>query len=284
MINAQYRFPITQNTVSRHFYYSLGVAGIFGKKTGSRPQQSRVIQVPTIKPLDRDGDGILDDTDECPDQPGMAIFQGCPDTDNDSIPDKEDSCPMVFGVIRYNGCPVPDSDKDGINDEEDKCITVPGVASNAGRPPPDRDGDGIEDAFDKCPESAGVPGNNGCPEKENEELRVAVADAARSIFFATGSHRLLPTSYAALNKIVQVLADNPDLKASVEGHTDNTGDKVKNDWLSKARARVVNDYLVRKGIEQSRLQFKGFGENRPVAGNNTKSGRAKNRRVEIRLR
>jgi outer membrane protein OmpA-like peptidoglycan-associated protein len=71
---------------------------------------------------------------------------------------------------------------------------------------------------------------------------------------------------------------------TIEGHTDNTGSSQKNEKLSLARARAVYDYLVKKGIEASRLNFQGFGDARPVADNGTAGGRAKNRRVEMRLR
>ena len=58
----------------------------------------------------------------------LASLQGCPDRDGDGITDAEDKCPDVPGLARYQGCPIPDTDKDGINDEVDKCPTVPGVS------------------------------------------------------------------------------------------------------------------------------------------------------------
>lgn len=284
IVNAQYRFPITENTVSRHFYYSVGVAGIFGKKLNTSPKKVTINPVPVYAPTDRDGDGILDSADACPDRPGMARFRGCPDRDNDSIPDVEDSCPLVFGLKRYNGCPIPDSDNDGINDEEDKCVMVPGVVKYQGCPPPDRDRDGVEDEADNCPDIPGTTSANGCPEKVEKEHEVIVEEAAKQIFFATGSYRLLPSSYKHLDKIAGILSHNPKYRMTIEGHTDDIGSIEANDRLSRDRAKAVKDYLVKKGIDQDRLAFEGYGEKKPVADNGNPTGRAKNRRVEMKLR
>jgi hypothetical protein len=127
------------------FQVTLGLR-LFGKKT-------------IVLPPDRDGDGIYDKDDTCPDQPGVLEYEGCPipDTDGDGINDKEDKCPTVKGVLEYEGCPIPDTDGDGINDKEDKCPTVFGVIEYQGCPIPDTDGDGINDKEDKCPTVFGVP-------------------------------------------------------------------------------------------------------------------------------
>ncbi|HVY47433.1 MAG TPA: OmpA family protein [Minicystis sp.] len=130
--------------------------------------------------LDRDGDGIPDAADACPDVPGVPSEDpsknGCPevkDTDGDGIPDAEDACPTVKGVRdpdpKKNGCPA-DRDGDGIPDAVDACPDVKGVPSDDPKKngcPPDRDGDGIPDAEDACPDVPGVadpdPKKNGCP-------------------------------------------------------------------------------------------------------------------------
>jgi len=87
----------------------------------------------------------------------LASLKGCPDRDGDGIADIDDKCPDVKGLARYQGCPIPDTDKDGINDEEDKCPTVPGVARYQGCPIPDTDGDGVNDEEDKCINEADRP-------------------------------------------------------------------------------------------------------------------------------
>lgn len=115
--------------------------------------------VPVI--LDRDGDGIIDAEDLCPDTPGIVALNGCPDRDGDGLIDSEDNCPDIAGIARFEGC--PDTDGDGLMDSEDKCPEIAGLIDNEGCPVTDRDGDGVEDAQDKCPDVKGTVANNGCP-------------------------------------------------------------------------------------------------------------------------
>lgn len=114
---------------------------------------------------DRDGDGIPDEGDKCPDVFGLERYMGCPipDTDGDAINDELDECPQIAGVAKYNGCPVPDRDMDGVNDEMDKCPDLKGSPKYGGCPIPDTDGDGVNDDEDKCPTVIGMAKYNGCP-------------------------------------------------------------------------------------------------------------------------
>ncbi|MBU7577948.1 MAG: OmpA family protein, partial [Flavihumibacter sp.] len=86
-----------------------------------------------------------------------------------------------------------------------------------------------------------------------------------------------------LDKLVQLLKDNPTLRIQINGHTDAVGKASDNLALSNARAQAVVDYLVKKGIQPARLSFKGFGATQPIADNNTEEGRAKNRRTEVKV-
>lgn len=115
---------------------------------------------------DRDGDGIADKDDQCPDVFGLKEFQGCPDTDGDGIPDKGDACPTQIGKSNLNGC--PDRDGDGIADKDDQCPDVPGSKELIGCP--DKDGDGIADKDDKCPDVAGLKELNGCPDRDGDGI------------------------------------------------------------------------------------------------------------------
>lgn len=279
-VNAQYRVPVTHDNANYHFYYSIGIAGTIGKKKETPPPPPP----PPPPPSDRDGDGIIDIADQCPDVPGLAKYNGCPipDTDKDGINDEEDKCPTIPGTARYNGCPIPDTDKDGINDEDDKCPTVPGVARYQGCPVPDTDNDGVNDEEDKCPTVPGTAANNGCPEIKQEVIN-RVNYAAKNIFFATGSARLLSTSNKALNEVVKIMNENPDLKLTIDGHTDNVGTAEKNMTLSQNRANSVKTYLTKKGVDESRLMANGYGLTKPIATNKTAKGRAMNRRVEMQL-
>ncbi len=113
---------------------------------------------------DRDGDGIQDAQDLCPDVPGLAAFNGCPDTDGDGITDGEDQCPTVAGLKEFMGC--PDGDGDGVPDKDDACPTEKGLASNKGCPIRDADGDGIDDKDDACPTEKGTRETKGCPDTD----------------------------------------------------------------------------------------------------------------------
>jgi len=277
IINSQYRVPVTENA-SYHFYHSIGISGNIAPKKVVAP---KVVEVPVV--LDRDGDGIVDSLDACPDQAGLASLQGCPDRDGDGIADKDDKCPDVAGLAKYNGCPIPDTDNDGINDEEDKCPTVAGVARYQGCPVPDTDGDGVNDEEDKCPKEAGPATNFGCPVIDVVVVE-KVNKAAQNIFFATGSAKLLAKSNASLKDVAQILKDNPTYKIDVDGYTDITGSADKNQVLSENRANAVKDYLVTNGVDETRITATGHGINDPIADNKTAAGRAKNRRVEMKLR
>ena len=280
IINSQYRIPVTDLAAS-HLYHSIGIAGNIGKERVTTPKE---VILPVVAPLqDRDTDGIVDSLDACPDQAGSASLNGCPDRDNDNIADKDDSCPDVAGLAKYKGCPIPDTDNDGINDEEDKCPAVAGVARYQGCPIPDTDKDGVSDEEDKCPNEAGPASNFGCPEIAAEEID-KVNLAAKNIFFATGSPKLLAKSNSSLNNVVKILQDNPSYKVDIEGHTDTTGTAEKNQLLSQDRANAVKTYLISKGIDESRISSEGFGSYRPIATNKTAAGKAKNRRVEMKLR
>lgn len=272
-VTSQYRIPVTTNTANYHFFHQIGIAGVIGEK-----KQPKII-TPPAPPLDTDKDGIIDSLDKCPTVPGLAKYQGCPipDTDKDGINDEEDKCPTVPGVARYQGCPIPDTDKDGINDEDDKCPTVPGLARYQGCPATDTDNDGVPDEEDKCPTVAGPKENNGCP------TLAAYKFDAKKVQFVIGSATLTKEAKVELDKGVQIMNEHPDLKVSVEGHTDNTGDANFNQKLSERRAAAVKDYVVKKGISADRLVTSGYGQTRPIADNKTAAGRAANRRVEFKV-
>jgi outer membrane protein OmpA-like peptidoglycan-associated protein len=229
---------------------------------------------------DTDGDGFPDKDDECPTTAGR--WNGCPDTDFDGIPDKNDNCPTEAGPSSNGGCPeVVDSDGDGVPDKEDKCPTEKGIAANNGCPA-DTDGDGVADAVDKCPTTAGPASNFGCPEVK-QEVKERLKFATKAVQFETAKATLKNQSFAVLDEIVEIMRQYPDYTLSVSGHTDNTGDEMKNLRLSEARAKTCYDYLLFRGIKAERLRYAGFGEERPIADNDTAEGREQNRRVDFEL-
>jgi len=115
---------------------------------------------------DRDGDGVWDKKDLCPDEPGEMALQGCPDKDQDQIPDKDDACPHQPGIAAFRGC--PDTDNDGVADAGDACPTEKGPIYLKGCP--DLDGDSIPDKEDACPDMAGLRQFKGCPDTDGDGI------------------------------------------------------------------------------------------------------------------
>jgi OOP family OmpA-OmpF porin len=205
------------------------------------------------------------------------------DSDGDGVTDAMDQCPGTPAGITVDaaGCPL-DSDEDGVPDYQDQCPDTPvGVKVDANGCPLDSDGDGVPDSLDQCPRTpSGVKVDaNGCP------VTILGAGAAAWAFndinFETGKADIQPASYSILNEIATALGANPQLNVVVEGHTDSTGARSFNMDLSQRRAQAVVDYLVGKGVSPSRLSAKGYGPDRPIADNDTRLGRSKNRRVQF---
>jgi outer membrane protein OmpA-like peptidoglycan-associated protein len=105
----------------------------------------------------------------------------------------------------------------------------------------------------------------------------------KNIFFDLNKYDLKPESQVELDKLVQLMKDNPTVKIQINGHTDNIGKSTDNLKLSDLRARSVISYLTAKGIESVRLTSKGWGDTQPLANNSSPEGRAQNRRTELRV-
>lgn len=212
--------------------------------------------------LDRDGDGIADDQDGCPD---VA-------EDEDDFKDSD-------------GCPEPDNDEDGVPDGQDSCPNAAGTKELEGCP--DTDQDDVPDHIDACADKPGPPENDGCP-FENPPFVILEKDRLRlraNVLFETGEARIQKQSFPILDEVATVMLAHPDVgPITVEGHTDDRGNASYNRDLSTRRARSVVDYLTRKNVEKKRLKSRGFGEDKPIATNDTPLGRARNRRVEFRIR
>jgi outer membrane protein OmpA-like peptidoglycan-associated protein len=104
-----------------------------------------------------------------------------------------------------------------------------------------------------------------------------------NIFFDLGKATLRIESNAELDRLVKLMNDAPKLKIEISGHTDNTGSAAMNENLSQQRANAVVAYILTKGIDTSRLTAKGYGSKKPIATNDTESGRQQNRRTEFKI-
>jgi OmpA-OmpF porin, OOP family len=215
---------------------------------------------------DRDGDGIFDDDDVCPDnipeELVKGVFQssskkGCPlDSDNDGVPDYRSDClyntPLeISNGVDARGCPI-DTDQDGVPDYKDQCPNTPfGLKVD----------------------------ENGCP----FEIVKAPIILSGDVLFAFDKAVLTPQAKTQLEELIN--QPEIDLVKTIEivGHTDSIGKESYNQKLSEQRAASVANYLIKLGILASKVSYFGEGERNPIASNDTKIGRAQNRRVEIRI-
>lgn len=258
-------------------------------------------------PLDRDSDGVADYLDSCPDDPGTKALNGCPDGDNDGVADSEDRCPNVPGSLALRGCPdsdgdgvvdlddkcpntvigtkvdmsgcALDNDKDGVLNDDDRCPDFAGLASLKGCP--DTDGDGVSDIDDRCPKIMGTIANRGCPEiTKQDEIRITYL--GNKIFFENNSDKLKVASLVQLDVLCTILNKYEGAILNIDGYTDSNGSDAFNINLSQKRSESVKNYLISKGVSETRLIATGLGESKPIASNKTSLGRAKNRRVELK--
>ncbi|NQT24399.1 OmpA family protein [candidate division KSB1 bacterium] len=249
---------------------------------------------------DSDADGVLNRYDGCPKDPedmdGFEDEDGCPDPDNDGdgIPDMHDKAPNaaedVDGFEDADGVPDLDNDNDGIPDDRDAAPNIAedidGFEDEDGKPDPDNDQDGIPDEKDDCPNEPetvnGFEDDDGCPD---EEMEVIISKEAGTVIqgvtFNTGSSELSLNAQSVLDGVFRTMEANPAMKMEVGGYSDSTGPLALNMRLSQARADAVKAYLVRQGINPTRIESKGYGPASPVATNSTAEGRAQNRRIEF---
>jgi outer membrane protein OmpA-like peptidoglycan-associated protein len=248
---------------------------------------------------DRDGDGIADSVDKCPDDPenynGFEDNDGCPedpDTDGDKIADSVDTCvldPEDFDkYFDEDGCPDLDNDADTLLDVKDKCPLEPedpdGFEDDDGCPDPDNDQDQVLDPEDQCPNEPGPADGDpkGCPKKP---ALAVVTDCevkiTEQIHFEYNKAIIRPESFPVLDAVADILRKNPRIKLEIQGHTDNRGNAAYNKRLSDRRAASVLNYLTEHGTEASRLLSNGYGFERPLVPNDTDINRALNRRVQF---
>ncbi|MAD61261.1 MAG: hypothetical protein CMH49_07110 [Myxococcales bacterium] len=257
-----------------HFGLGTGLGGDFSS-VGLRilggitytPQPDKAGGVPLT---DSDGDGLIDIVDRCPKEPedrdGIEDFDGCPedDVDRDGIKDEVDRCPQQAEDLDQfqdeDGCPELDNDKDGIPDTVDRC---PNQA----------------EVFNQIDDTDGCPDKKPVVEEEGELIGLS-----EKIFFKHNESIILRRSFTVLEQVAKLIKQQKQIKkVRIEGHTDDTGGVEFNLNLSKERADAVKMHLVGLGVEIDRLESAGYGDQRPIASNDTDKGRALNRRVDFRI-
>ncbi|GEM_PF-433590 len=220
---------------------------------------------------DRDGDGIDDKVDECPDEAGVAENNGCPE--------------IIIEEI--------DTDKDGIADNKDNCVNEKGYLSNNGCPEPkeaDKDKDGVPDASDKCPNDNGVD-VNGCPKVKIDENKPADSSATDIynyinelekivIFFDFNSASIKSSEMPKVQRAAELMKKLNSLTFLLDGFADKVGGETYNLGLSDDRSNAVKKQLESMGVDSSKLNSRGLGKTSVFS----KSDDALNRRLEFRVR
>ena len=210
---------------------------------------------------------------------GLTWYPGkCKDDDGDGVCNSKDKCPdtPTCATVDEFGCPK-DSDGDGVWDGCDKCPDTPKCATvDANGCPKDEDGDGVWDGCDKCPGTPkGVEVDEvGCPKKCD-------LSPLEGITFRFDKSDVIPDPSPILDQAVEIVKGCPFSKIEIQGHTDWMGSDEYNMKLGERRANTVMKYLVAHGIPADQLTIKSYGESKPIATNETREGRAKNRRIEF---
>jgi len=208
------------------------------------------------KPVDSDGDGVVDGKDVCPNTAaGNAVdAKGCElDGDNDGVVDGADQCAATpAGVaVDSKGCAL-DSDKDGVANHKDQCPETPAGA---------------------------LVDDNGCRKMLTENVEIKL-----HLTFDTNKADVKADFAEQIAKVAAFMQQYPDTNVVIEGHTDSMGAASYNQALSQKRAKAVADSLVKDhNVSASRVSSKGYGESKPVADNGTREGRKQNRRVVAQI-
>ncbi len=306
LVGAHYQLERRFNlgvAVGRGLDSGLGAPAFFGAVTlAFVPMAHAPLPIGTVvrEPHDSDGDGIDDSVDKCPNEPedkdGFQDQDGCPDPDNDNdgIPDAQDKCPDKpedkDGFQDQDGCPDPDNDGDGIPDAQDKCPNEPedkdGFQDQDGCPDPDNDNDGVPDTKDRCPNEPetinGYQDDDGCPDK-GDPLVVVSPDRMELLeqleFSGT---KIKGTSFNLLGQIgAQLRAHKEIARLRVTVHVQPTANTAHDQEITDKRAQAVRDWLVQWGIDEKRIEPRGFGGTKPLVPADSKGAAAINERVEL---
>jgi outer membrane protein OmpA-like peptidoglycan-associated protein len=233
---------------------------------------------------------------------GFAFEPSMPDRDGDGIPDADDGCPDDKedrdGFEDSDGCPDHDNDKDGILDEADSCPLVPedmdkdrdddGCPEEPLDPEGDNDKDGIINAKDKCPEKPetfnGKDDEDGCPDAGDVVVTDGVIKTLKKVYFEYNSDQIKKESYEILEAVAATIKSYPQINLiEIQGHADERGNERYNLNLTTKRAAAVKRFLIKKGVEAKRLRSMGYGEYCPIRLGHEEQDWEENRRVEVKV-
>ena len=217
------------------------------------------------------------------------------DRDGDGIPDDRDLCPEarenLNGFDDWDGCPEPDTDRDGVFDVQDRCPEqaedLDGFEDADGCPDPDDDHDRIPDDRDKCPNEPetynALDDDDGCPDLEKVRAGTGQALSFDPIHFERGGSRITDWARSSLDRIAAAITENPEFAIiEIIGHADPMErDPAR---LARARATAVEQALVARKVPRARLHVRSAGASQPFCVEDLEHCQAGNRRVEIRSR
>ena len=214
---------------------------------------------------DTDGDGLCDPWVS---EEGLGEKYAGTCTGLDNCPEEAED---FDGFQDDDGCPDADNDRDGLCDP---WVEAKGMLSTFAH---------ICKGVDLCPEQAetlnSYKDEDGCPDEVPQPPKKVFV--LEGVNFESGKSTITQDSYVSLMKVVDIMETFPESTFDIVGHTDNIGSKDKNMTLSADRANAVKNFLVEKGIAESRMTTQGLGDTKPVASNKTPEGRAQNRRIEF---
>ena len=214
---------------------------------------------------DTDGDGLCDPWVS---EEGLGEKYAGTCTGFDNCPEEAED---FDGFQDDDGCPDADNDRDGLCDP---WVEAKGMLSTFAH---------ICKGVDLCPEQAeslnSYKDDDGCPDEVPQPPKKVFV--LEGVNFESGKSTITQDSYVSLMKVVDIMETFPESTFDIVGHTDNIGSKDKNMTLSADRANAVKNFLVEKGIAESRMTTQGLGDTKPVASNKTPEGRAQNRRIEF---
>lgn len=214
---------------------------------------------------DTDADGLCDPwvSEEGQSEKYAAVCTGL-----DNCPEEAED---FDGYQDDDGCPDADNDRDGLCDP---WVEAKGLLTQFAH---------VCKKVDLCPEQAesmnGYKDEDGCPDEVPvPPKKVFILEGVN---FESGKASITTDSYVSLMKVVDIMEAFPETTFEIVGHTDNVGRPEKNKQLSADRAESVKNFLVEKGVSESRMVTRGVGDSEPIAANTTAEGRAKNRRIEF---
>jgi len=268
------RLLYSEETHNADNIFSIGLSYAFS------PQ--KVAKAVVVMEKDSDGDGVLDDNEECPTTAtGISVdSKGCPlDSDKDGVPDHRDHCPdsPVGVAVNDKGC-IPDDDGDGVSNNSDQCPnTETGASVDTKGCMLDGDNDGVGNHLDQCPTT---PAGRQVDEMGCKYVLKRTEEMTLNINFASNSSIVSQDQYSEIESVAKLLQKYGDVSTVIEGHTDDRGSAGYNQKLSQSRANAVRNVLIETyGIAANRVTAQGFGETNPIETNDTKEGRLANRRV-----